>query len=199
MIATMRLGLGCALGAIVAMGLLACTSFGSSDSSSTTAADGAAEGAADAGTTASLLEGSDFEVPGCLGWDANGSTLADDTNAHTGTHSCRVCAAAGTTVSAISQRSATGLPAGSYVGEAWVRAAPATEVATAMFAGLVTYDAAGTRLDGRELPGPELTDAWQKVTTSLRIVDGNFVQLDILSRASGGCLLVDDAVLYRAL
>jgi hypothetical protein len=206
----MRLGSGGALGAIVAMGLLACTSFGSSDPSSPTAADGgtegsteggadsAAEGAADAGATASLLEGGDFEVPGCLGWDANGSTLAEDTNAHGGKRSCLVCGTGGS-VWSISQRSGTGLPAGSYVGEAWVRSAPSKTVAMTMLAGIETFNASDMRLDGRELPGPALTDAWQKITTSFKVGEGDFVQLDILSRAPGGCFLVDDAVLYRAL
>lgn len=202
----MRFGIAFALGAALGSVLVACSSFGatsdepatpaSPDGSAEGSADGPAEASADAGMPASLLEGSDFEVPGCLRWSSNEATLTDDMTAHGGARSCRVCGIDGQTVWSIYQRF-TGATAGSYVAEAWVRAAPGAQAATSMFIGLESNDGQ-SRIDGRENAGTALGDQWQKLTTSLKVQDGDAIDVGILSRGAGGCFLVDDAVLYRA-
>jgi len=157
-------------------------------------------GATDAGGNgANVLTNGDFEL-GCGIWQQNGATLTADTTARSGGTSCLVCGNAGLTVWSIYQ-TVDAVPGATYTGEAWVRA-PSTDAsatATAMSVSIAVESA--TNLPQlAETPGPASLEAtWKKGATAIARTDkqATTITLGILSRAAGGCFLVDDAVLRR--
>jgi hypothetical protein len=170
------------------------------------ASDGGASDVDVRAPAGSLVENGDFELPSCIGWLPESSTLATENGVvHAGSGACLVCADADPehTVWAIAQKrnEDDGLVDGvTYVGEAWVRAADGTAPAMNLSATL-TLDrrADDTTIDLQETPGPAAVDGtWRHVSTAITYRAGTDLYFEVLSRHTGGCLVVDDASLHPA-
>jgi hypothetical protein len=154
--------------------------------------------ALDAGTASAgsgnLVVNGDFSG-GCAEWRTNGSRAEPSTDGRDGRpFACLVCADKGTSVYTLAQIvDSERLRAGAiYQAEAWVRAAPNHEKATAMYIGAAAVDG-----DANEKPGPDLDDAWRpmKVEHTYQRV-GSDLRVEILNRnTDDGCFLVDDVTL----
>jgi hypothetical protein len=178
----------------------ACTSYSarpddpSQDGGSNASADGS-----DAADAAVRFSNGDFEL-GCTDWASNVSILTDDTTAHTGTKSCRVCANDRTSWS-IQQLVTTPVAPGSvYSASAFIRAAPDAQAADGVVETLYVVDD-----DGGLDPNPASTSgtnpgaSWQQIAITVTVPagGGEGIEMSISGDSFGGCFLIDDAELVR--
>jgi hypothetical protein len=186
---------------LVVIVLAGCSSFGSTPDNAVVdaGADTGAAADAEAGTTASgnLLKNGDFEL-GCADWGGNTASLQDDTIAHGGAKSCRACQNGGSSWEVL-QATAPVKVGATYVGEAWVRAAPGVPAAQGIEAHIITYDDQDRSVDNTSTSGAALTADWQHLSVTFT-VDKPAARIAFAIDAANapGCVIVDDASLVVA-
>jgi hypothetical protein len=188
-----------------------CTSFtptepATPDGGATEAGPGDA-GAPPAGVGAIALSNAGFERAGCADWSASDVSFADDSTAHSGAISCRVCRKGSVATSwAITQETGQGVsaPGSHFYAEAWVRA-PADGTRAAQGVRILIYsiddnDQYHTVENGGGSDLPAVDATWRKVTGTFSPTIAGASSLSIGINAQDGedgCFLVDDVVLRR--
>jgi hypothetical protein len=192
---------------------VACSSFSSSDDPpggadgaadverESTAADADRADAPSAVDAGNLLANGDFEL-GCGGWLAKSASLAEDTEFHSGSRSCRVCGTASGSVFELYQLVTRSIAPGQrYVADAYVRA-PTGDAGTSssLTATLRIIDPSGAAavLQKSTSNGPTPSASWQRISTLIDVnVDGGAkIELAFDTTLSEGCFLIDDARLF---
>ena len=159
----------------------------------------------DAGSPNLLING-DFEL-GCAGWNASFGFVSEDTVAHSGAKSCKVCMDTNWEMTFTRDAALTGHKGETYVADVWLHGA----------AGSATMQQQGFRSDDLSLfwsgggvdptPGPQLDSTWLHAST-LTTLSADETQLTFSfhmtqagNPASVGdviCVYVDDAAIRKA-
>ena len=114
-----------------------------------------------------------------------------------------MCAAGVAAPWGIRQRLPLGVKAGTYAFKVKVKAPSSTIVApaTQVFAQMNVVDGSGARVDGSEATDNALQSAkgaWADYGTKRTMTEGQLLEVAVVSKAPGGCMLVDDAFLDPA-
>lgn len=170
-------------------------------------ADGTASDAASADATTdgaappNLLLNGAFE-PGCDGWTAAHGALSDEPalfHAGSGSASCLVCSTGVEAYGILQDVTRVSTVGETYRAEAFVRAPPPGDAATAsgLGASITTFDEVAA-VDVGSTTGPALDDTWKRAPALLRVSrdGGTIVRFEVISNAPGTCFLIDDARLY---